>query len=305
MTINKNYKTTISLRDLFFHVLYRWKSILLVAVICAIGFGAYQFFYLKGIHDAGKQTEEERTFQINLQLYQVRLTDAKNKVDMITQEIEGQQEYQKESLYFNLNPQNVWIGSAEYHIEVVQEEIETLSTGSTIDPADSLLPYYLIPLGGETDQEELKEAFNTDRTEYINELVTVEPNFDSNTVSVRVLGKNQEDVEKALAYLDQRMNEISSGKAQRIKKHQLTLIGQTVALGSDKDLAEQKALQTEAMNTNIQTLMTAQDTLKALDTEKAIPQPPGTHILKMIVIGLLLGGILVTVLYILLYEFNG
>ena len=41
MQLNKEYERVISVRDLFFHLLYRWRSILAAALIGALLLGGY------------------------------------------------------------------------------------------------------------------------------------------------------------------------------------------------------------------------------------------------------------------------
>ena len=58
MRINKDYEQEINIRDLFFDLAYRWRSILVAALICAIALGAFQYTYLAVIHGQGKITKE-------------------------------------------------------------------------------------------------------------------------------------------------------------------------------------------------------------------------------------------------------
>ena len=301
MKINKNYKATFKPRDVFFHVLYHWRSILLVALVFGLAFGVYQFFFLKLTHDAGKLTDEERAYQNNIRIYEARLGNARSQANNLTNMLASQQTYQEESIYFSLNAQNVWIAESVYLVEGDQENA---SPGS-VDPADKVLPAYSAPLTGDLDEEELKAAFNTDRTEYVNELITTELNTSDNTIKVRVLAGTRENAESSMAFIHQQMEKIASGKASEIAPHRLILLNTTVSLGADKDLDEKKTLMNESIQLSTELLTNAQGTLRELDNEKAMPKAPGSHIPKMIIIGFLVGGILMVMFYLFRHEMSG
>ncbi len=105
MQLNKNRVIEINLKDLFFHILYRWRSILIAAIIGAVVLCGYQYFSIKKVHDAGKVTKEERQYQLNLQKYHDDLENNQNIIRVNTKLLQGQNNYRKESIYFQLDSQ--------------------------------------------------------------------------------------------------------------------------------------------------------------------------------------------------------
>lgn len=53
MQLNKNYEIELSLKDLLFHVLYKWRFILLVGFIAAGFFGFMEYWGFEKYHRAG------------------------------------------------------------------------------------------------------------------------------------------------------------------------------------------------------------------------------------------------------------
>ena len=141
--------TEINLKDLLFHLLYRWRSFIIAAIIGAVVLCGYQYLSTKLTHDAGKQTKEERQYQINLQQYQEDLATNRNAVKVYSRLIQEQNDYLEKSVYIKLSSQNVWVASNKYLVKVDQSVMEALPQGSAIDPADSILPAYSTPLSGD------------------------------------------------------------------------------------------------------------------------------------------------------------
>ncbi len=303
MQINREYEPEINLKDLFIHVLYRWRSLLIAALIGAILLGGYQYFSLKKVHDEGKLTKEERQYELDLQAYQEDLKSNRNKVAEYTKKLSEQDAYKSESLYINLNPRNVWTASKKYLIKVDQSVIDALPAGSVIDPADSILPVYTALLSG-VDDETLSETFGTDNPEYIRELISVGTNTGDNTVTILVKGDSRETVQKGIACLNEQILAISSDKAQTINPHQILLIGEETYIQIDENLVKKQDDLAKAMENNQKTLQEARVKLDELESKEELTKP-GTHIIKMSVIGLIVGAILLAVFYAFLYVING
>lgn len=302
MQLNKDYETTINLKGLFFHILYRWRSILLFAVIGAIALGSYQYFSLKKTHDAGKLTKEERQYNLNLQNYKDNLANAENTITMNTRRLEGYYTYQNESIYFQLNPQAVWTASCKYLIKVDQAVLDALPQGSPIDPADSILPAYTSLLADATD-EELREAFDTDKPAYVSEIAKVNTDADENSITVTVIGASKEAVQKGLKFLEEKV-EAATEKAQEIDIHTLKKLDETTTRGVDDKLVKKQEEQTKAITQCNQDLQTARTKLDQLNTQGK-PKEPGKHLGRMAAIGAILGVLLLIVLYGMKYILGG
>ncbi len=303
MQHNKSQDIKINLKDLFFHLLYRWRSILLAALIGALVLCGLQYWTDTRTHNAGKQTKDERQYQLDLLAYQENLESAQTIIEEKTQEQQRLNTYKNESVYFNLNPQAVWSATNYYQVKVDQSVLDKLPQGFSVDPADNVLSAYQTPLS-EATKEELLQAFGTENTEYVGELVSIGVTPSVNTVSVTVHAATREKAEAEINLLDAKMQGICAGKAQEIDKHTLTLIGQNVELGVNDNLAKK---QTEVLNTIVKNQETLQETRLKLDQLEADGEPkkPGAHLVKNIVIGIIIGAAVLFFLYAALYTFRG
>lgn len=304
MQINREYEPEISLKDAFFHVLYRWRSILLFALICAIALGAYQYFTVKSTHDAGKLTKDEREFRLELQNYRENLQQTRTKINTLTARLEGQRKYQAKSVYINLDAQNVWTAQNKFLVKVDQSVMDALPAGSTIDPADSILPAYAAALSKEPDEQTLKDAFNTEDAEYAQELISIKTDLSDNSVTVQVSGSTKENAEKGLELVCQTIRDLSAGKAQEINKHELIDLGRTVSLGADEILNQKQIDLNKAMADDQKALQEARKTQDDLEAKKE-PTEPGNHVKKMAAIGFIVGAFLLAGLYLFGYVLNG
>lgn len=303
MQLNKNQVIEINLKDLFFHILYRWRSILITAIIGAIVLCGYQYFSIKKVHDAGKVTKEERQYQLNLQNYKEDLESAQNTIRVNTQLLQGQNTYRSESIYFQLDAQSVWTASNKYLVKVDQSVLDKLPQGSSLDPADSILSAYTSPLS-EASDEELKDAFGTEKPEYVSELVTTEISTGENTVTVLVKAATKETAQAGMTLLDAKMKGLSTGKAQEIGAHELSLVSKEISLKADEDLPGKQEALAKSIKENQEALQEARQKLDSLEASGE-PKAPGQHLVKMSVIGFIIGTALLVFLYALIYILNG
>lgn len=303
MQLNKNQVVEVNLKDLFFHLLYRWRSILIAALIAALALCGYQYLSVKKTHDAGKLTKDERQYQTELQNYKEDLENAQNTISINTKLLEGQNTYRKDSIYFQLDAQGVWIAINKYLVKVDPSVLEKLPQGSTIDPADSILSVYTAPLSEATD-EELMEAFGTDKPQYISELVSTDVNATENTVTVIVRASTKEDAQAGINLLDTKIQAISAGKAQEIDLHKLTLITSDISLRADDSLAKIQENLAKSVKENQEALQEARQRLDRLE-DTGEPKAPGEHLVKMAVIGFILGVILLCIAYAISYALKG
>ena len=156
MKINREYEQEIDLRDLFFHLLYRWRSILVAALIGAILLGTYQFFNLKLTHEAGKLTKAEKQWEVDLQEFRDSLRNARKNVKTYTNLIKEKNDYMNESVYMQLDAQNEWYAYKRYYIKVDQAVLDALPESVQEDPADRVISAYTATLMSGLDPEEMQ-----------------------------------------------------------------------------------------------------------------------------------------------------
>lgn len=304
MQINKDYESETNLKKLFFHILYRWRSIAAVALLCAVVFGVYQYLTVKAVHDAGKQTKDERQYEYDLVTYQEKKQNNESIIRVLSKRLQEQNEYRDESIYIQLDAQGVWKATNRYLVSVDQSVLEAIPAGVSIDPADNILAAYSAPLSNVEDDQMLIDAFGTEKTEYISELVEVETETLDNSVTVYVLGSSKEAVQKGMELINTQMEALSTGKAQQIQGHKLILLSEDIAKGPDKLLQEAQEKLVESMEDNQKLLQTAREELEEV-MSRPEPTEPGMNLRGMMTIGFAIGLFLLIAIYTMSYLFGG
>ncbi len=302
MHVNEEYESEINLKHLFFYILYRWRSLLIFALIGAIGLGTFQWYKLKSTHDAGKQTKEEREYELEKKKYWADVNNLKYSIKVSEEYLNNQKTYINESIWMQMDPQEVWSASCTYLVKVAPEVMEAIPEGANVDPADNILMAYNSPLA-DTNDKELMEVFEAKDAKYARELIGAGVNLDRNTVNVSVTGPSEEYVKKGLKFL-KKLVEGREEKAQGIEAHELLLMAEEVTHYRNTDLAASQEGIADAIEKREEDLQETRLKLDELE-DKEEPKAPGTHIKKMAAIGFLLAGFLLAFIYAMKFVLQG
>ena len=176
----------ISLIDLFLFLIKRYRSILLVAVICAMVVSAGSFVKTKYFtnESAFESYERElttyRTDQILLNLYKEKLQDAKN--------------YLVESPLINVESHNLPTATVSLCVEGTYAEL--LSNSTSYDPGDSIINNIVLTIQNGADWTDLADKYEVDK-KYVRDLIEISPDYNSNIVTIYAYGTS-EDLAKGL-----------------------------------------------------------------------------------------------------------
>lgn len=303
MQIKNNYEREIDLRDLFFHLLYHWRSILVAAVIFTILLGTYQYLNLEMTHKKGKLTKAEKQYEVDLQEFRDNLRNARNSVKTYTNLIKEKNAYLDESVYMKLNAQDEWYAYKRYLIKVDQAVLDALPQAIQEDPADRVASAYSATLKSGLDSEEMEALLGTGRRDYIDELVGIGGDGASNTLTLSVVGANEEDVLRQLAYFDNRLHEVCAPKAQAVAAHTLTLMDEDVRSRIDGNLsAKQDEINKQILEWQ-EELKKQRETLNDLEDKEEPGRPVG--IKKFAAIGFILGAFLLAGIHTVRYVMGG
>ncbi len=300
MQVNKEYEQEIDLKDLFFELLYHWRSILVAALIGAVLLGAFQYIRIESTHRAGELTKDEKQYEIDLQDYRDSIKNARLNIRTLTQLMKEKNDYLDQSVYMSLDSQNEWLAYKRFYVKMDQAVLDAMPEISQEDPADYVAAVYASTLKVGLDEEEMQELMGTGKTEYIDELVEILPEKESNTVMVQVIGKDAETVEKQLDYFVERMDAYCAPKAQEIGTHSLILVGEDTYSRTDEDLSAKQDEINKKLVEWQESLKEQRETLNQLE-EKEEPKEPGTHIKRFAAIGFILGAFLLAGIYCVKY----
>lgn len=291
MRINYDYEPEIVLKDLFFDILYHWRSILAAALIGALLFGGYSFIAGRGARNAPvetvQQSEQEAAekddqstqqaqeavekddYDIQLEAYKAQLVRYNSDVAMYQSrinnaqaQIEDLREYMAHSVYFNLDANTLHSGFRTYLIQAKLDDIDPNLVTLVQEQVNVLLVLYYNALRDSLDSDEFKELLGVSEEEYIEELVEIKSNSSSNTLELTVRGNSDESVAKALDFFDKRLKEACNEKMQDICHHELAVIGDR------KNQHDQVTLLVDSQQKQAQNLVKYQNAI--VDAEKAM-----------------------------------
>ena len=303
MRINKDYEQEIDLKDLFFQLLYCWRSILVAALIGAVLMGSYRILSIELTHKEGKKTKDEKQYEVDLQEFRDNLRNARNGVKTYTNLIKEKNEYLDDSVYMKLDAQDEWFAFKRYYIQVDQAVLDALPQAIQEDPAERVASAYTETLKNGLDPEEMEALLGTGKREYIDELVSIGGDAGSNTLTLSVIGANEEDVLRQLAYFADRLNTVCGPKAQAVASHTLTLLDEDVRSRIDGGLSAKQ----DEINKQILEWQTALKEQKEALNELEDKEEPklGRGIGKASVIGFLLGALLLAGIHAVKYIVGG
>lgn len=300
MQIKQNYEKIINLRDLFFELLYKWRSLIIAAIIGALLLTAHQYLSIQATHNRGELTNEERQHEINLQVYQDSIKNAQTMIRTYNKLIKEKDDYMNESIYMSLDSQNEWIASKRYFIRLDQSVLDALSGVSQTDPAGQVALAYVSTLTTQLDAEEMEALLGTSKQEYIDELVKIEPDESANSFTVSVLGLDADTVSKQLDYFVERLTTVCAPTAQQVYAHTLIPLSEDVVCTTDINLsASQDEINQQVLKWQ-ESLREQRETLNRLQ-EQGAPAAPGMHLLRYAAIGVILGAVLLACFYVAKY----
>ena len=299
---NKNLiyddEKTISLVDLCFYLLSKWKLMVIVAIILAIVAGG--FTYMKS-SKASENSGEVLSLEGLEDSFETEdaLMAAQNKIAKIEeykQNMEERDYYLENSVKIKLNPNRFYEGIVSYVVSASDER--------AVLKAVALLENAI--LSEETFEKMAAELADTKDTALLKEVLAVETEYHTTgaTVVVKVRHYVQEECEKMLDVLPKNLTYVELVDAQVKTKSDYTLI----SFSSDMLNARNTAYDTmKSLENGMSELEKAYyEMLKNPDEVKVPVQKTEASVdLKMVIIAAFLGAFCVAGLYGVFYLFSG
>ena len=109
MEPNSTYDQEIDLKDLMFAVLYKWRPVVIAAVVIGLLLGGFKAFSTyKSQNDPTVITEKEADYQKDLEIYEKNKSTGEREIDNLLNDITEQQMYLEKSVRMNMSPYDVW-----------------------------------------------------------------------------------------------------------------------------------------------------------------------------------------------------
>ena len=208
MNYENTYEQEIDLKELLFTILYRWRPIVLAAVIVGLLLGGYKLVNgLRAQQDEETVEEVREQYEMDIAAYERNLASSQWDIEKAKQSLQNQQDYNDASVLMQIDPYKKPRAAADILIRLDSSEWLEYPEGLNMDPTDSLVKLYASNLVQRLDWRKLEEKTGTE-TIYLKELVGVGSDYSSNTITIDVVYSDEETadliLDEILRQLDQR-----------------------------------------------------------------------------------------------------
>ena len=224
-------------KDLFFSALYRWKWMVLAAVLCAALLGGMELLSGGDIEtmDATAITSET----------QLKIDHHRQTLELAEEGIAAQEDYLQNSKLMKLDTYNAY--TAGFHLYPCPTSLQNVAEGTVpYDNTARILRAYAVFVTGADTVQLLAEEFGLE-VKYMAELVRANITG-TESVTVTVRGENPEEAERLAVAVRRLVEERKPTVDSTVEDHALTVIDFTTGPRVDSDLqtaqndAQQKLL---------------------------------------------------------------
>ncbi|MBQ9189669.1 MAG: hypothetical protein IJ138_10120 [Clostridia bacterium] len=294
----------INLRDLFFHILFRWRSILLVAVALMLVMGGYRVWRNQSVRAAQESADKTPSAiseqeQLSIQQAEQAVKDAQASLDELVT-------YNNESVWLHLDPAQETVGVKQFYIRLDEYASGIDPASATRDETAYVAGVYTSTLLRQMSEDTLKHIFGTDRLEYVNELASLVFDRETHGLTLTVIGSDEETVRQQIAALTESMYAEIKPIAEQVAPHTLVALSETYSVRIDTSLSNR---QHEVEMRLI--VLQGQLLDKTKEYEQIVPASGGTAIAglftgvkKYLLVGFVLGGFVMVVFYAMTYLFG-
>lgn len=287
------------IKALFFHILRKWKAILIFAVVVALVLGGWMAYSeYKTSMAEGSETSYWRKYQ----QYQDLIATYEDHINVTQERLDNLQKYMDESVLMRMDPRNAYRAKAVYYVDSGYQ-IMPQYTYQDPDKTATLTWYYRRYITNYEIFEEIGKEIGLE-TKYVVELVEVtSPNESTFYISVRY--PNAEGAMQIMDMLQNKLDEATVELSESIGTHTITVMEDTCGVYIDDALKEnQKKAEEEILELKDDVLGFSYELLQV----KEGPGPDELNVVSAFVKWFLIGGVIgavVVILYLFLKTVAG
>lgn len=302
--MNNKDEYEIDLIDLMFYILKKWRPVLIIAVILAILMGGYKI--CRGVikyQDKQYLADLQETYDTDLKNYHVTKEGYEKSINSLTQNIAYEEDYEKNSVLFQLDPYNKWVAKTDLFIRMAEEkDIFTM-----VDPVDSLVKAYSSILRSESTLEKASKENNIE-VKYLRELINFEADYNGNMIMVSVTYKDGGGAQKILNTILESVKARQTELESNLGAHNIIFMSGETSVVADQDLANIKNKRVAGFSEMQKNMEEIQLSLDELDEPRA---PTGQSLKEVLkssakygAMGGVLGAFLTTFTLCIIYVIN-
>lgn len=231
-------ESEISLLDLLYHILRRWRSLLLIAVLFCTLLGGFKL--VKGIRTLGSADlkEEQKNYESQLEGYTISKENLENQINELTDAIQNKEDYYDHSVLMKLDSKKFYKGTVTF---VVTDASEVPAAEANRDLSlaidrkmNSVLGSYVALIQNGTILRDVQNGLSSKLDQkYLAELIYTQVDYQSKLLHITVVGDDKQQVQSISDAIIQGLQNASVHMNASVAAHRLKLLSSYV--GNDAD----------------------------------------------------------------------
>ena len=235
--LNNTVEREIDLKDLFYRVVKQWRWIIVGAIIIGVLAGLYKLGTgMLTLADEEKMAEAMENYQIDLDDYEATGRQLKTDIRDLRSSSAIQQEYNEKSVLMSIDPKNEWVGTFVMYVDSRYQIDPSLSYQNTDKTYRLIMAYNNYLTGGELYGEIIGQTDIVDEVRFLTEILTAEVDNNSASITVKCLGKSEENVQEILGLVKQAIQNKYQAIYDTIGEHDINILVESVYATIDVEL---------------------------------------------------------------------
>ena len=231
----------INLKDLFYQVIRRWRSILCGALIIALLLGLFRLGTgLITMLDPDSLEAAEEQYQIKLDEYEAMGSQLRTEIANLRADARARREYNEKSMLMKIDPQREWVGTFLLYVDSQFQIDPNLSIQNTDTTKSLLAAYDQYLTGGEMYNDVVQQTQLVNEVRYLQEILEVKTDPDSATILVTCIGENEAEVQEILTLVKKGIQNQYAEVAGSVGKHSISVMMESCFTAIDVTLDEKQ-----------------------------------------------------------------
>lgn len=233
----ENYEKEVTIKELLFPVLKRWRRVIVVSVLFAILLGGYRFYTgLSEMNDVATRNSREAAYQDELAAYNNSKETLESEISYLELNYERQRVYNDNSVLMQIDPFHEYIAIKNYYLSTDAKSMEDM-TYQGLEPTNSIIQAYLYSTVNGGLYDYIREQLSYDmELQYLKELITIEADYTTKTISLQVVHKDYDHCQEIYKLVTSYFDQLKDSITETVGEHRITFISESIQSAIDIDL---------------------------------------------------------------------